>query len=50
VGALTGLTRLVARCNYGINRLPAEVGRLGRLRALDLTKNMLWALPPEVRG
>ncbi len=46
--ALTGLTALVARCNYGINRLPAELGGLTDLEILDVSKNMLWQIPDEV--
>ncbi|KAI8468619.1 MAG: hypothetical protein J3K34DRAFT_8010 [Monoraphidium minutum] len=48
VGALTGLSALVARCNYGINRLPSEVGDLGALELLDVSKNMLWNLDDAI--
>jgi hypothetical protein len=30
-------------------RLPADVGSLQVLQHLDVSKNMLWALPSEVR-
>lgn len=48
VGGLTSLTALVARCNYGINRLPNDLGSLSLLEYLDVSKNMLWSLPPQV--
>jgi hypothetical protein len=31
-------------------RLPADLGSLSVLQHLDVSKNMLWALPHEVRG
>eukprot|EP00877_Chromochloris_zofingiensis_P009709 jgi/Chrzof1/4992/Cz15g07210.t1 len=48
VGGLTSLTALVARCNYGINRLPNDLGSLSLLEYLDVSKNMLWSLPPQI--
>ncbi len=39
------LTCLVARGNYGISRLPADLEALRRLAHLDLSRNMLWQLP-----
>jgi hypothetical protein len=49
VGCLSGLTCLVARCNYGISRLPPDIGSLRGLLHLDVSKNMLWGLPSQVR-
>jgi hypothetical protein len=49
VGCLTGLTCLVARCNYGISRLPPDIGSLRGLLHVDVSKNMLWGLPSQVR-
>lgn len=50
VGALTGLTRLVAAGNYTLTELPPELGTLTLLEHLDASCNMLWALPDALCG
>lgn len=48
VDCLTQLKVLCAKCNYGVSRLPNDIGSLTDLRELDLSKNMLWSLPAQV--